>query len=113
METKKCPSCGKTVLAISKTCKHCGKSLEAKQTVREEPVSKATIQTEQPFVVEQQEPVAQQSTYIPQEQTVKRGMEIKWWMWVICGILLIWKPIVGIFAPIGLAIYAVSRRNKG
>jgi uncharacterized membrane protein YhaH (DUF805 family) len=28
METKKCPYCDKTVLAISKACKHCGKSFE-------------------------------------------------------------------------------------
>jgi translation elongation factor EF-Tu-like GTPase len=28
MEVKKCPYCGKTVLAISKICKHCGKSFE-------------------------------------------------------------------------------------
>ena len=28
MELKKCPYCGKTVLAISKACKHCGKSFE-------------------------------------------------------------------------------------
>jgi len=27
METKKCPYCGKTILAIAKTCKHCGESL--------------------------------------------------------------------------------------
>jgi len=28
METKKCPSCGKTILSISKVCKHCRTSFE-------------------------------------------------------------------------------------
>lgn len=38
MELKKCPYCGKTVLAISKACKHCGKSFEQELPVIEETV---------------------------------------------------------------------------
>lgn len=36
MELKKCPYCGKTVLAISKVCKHCKKSFEQNQKNVEE-----------------------------------------------------------------------------
>jgi uncharacterized membrane protein YhaH (DUF805 family) len=39
MDIKKCPYCGKTVLAISKVCKHCGKSFEEAQRVGEETVN--------------------------------------------------------------------------
>lgn len=38
MELKKCPYCGKTVLAISKACKHCGKSFELELPVIEETI---------------------------------------------------------------------------
>ncbi|MDR1340993.1 MAG: hypothetical protein LBK58_13215 [Prevotellaceae bacterium] len=41
MEIKKCPYCGKTVLAISKACKHCKKSFEVNHP---ETVRGATIQ---------------------------------------------------------------------
>jgi hypothetical protein len=41
MELKKCPHCNKNVLAISKACKHCGKSFE-----QELPVSNETIVSE-------------------------------------------------------------------
>lgn len=34
LETKKCPACGKTVLAVAEVCKHCGKSFE--EPVQEE-----------------------------------------------------------------------------
>jgi uncharacterized OB-fold protein len=36
METKKCPFCGKTVLALSKVCKHCGMLFEENQIIQEE-----------------------------------------------------------------------------
>jgi len=35
MELKKCPSCGKSVLAIAKVCKHCSYSFEAQGTVHQ------------------------------------------------------------------------------
>ena len=31
METKKCPYCGKTILAMAKTCKHCRQSLVSQE----------------------------------------------------------------------------------
>jgi hypothetical protein len=36
METKKCPFCDKTVLAVSNVCKHCGKLFDENQIVQEE-----------------------------------------------------------------------------
>lgn len=53
METKKCPFCGKTVLAVSKVCKHCGKSFDEIQIIQEEaitvtPPAKATEFEEEP-----------------------------------------------------------------
>jgi predicted amidophosphoribosyltransferase len=45
MDTKKCPFCGKTVLAISKVCKHCRKSFEiTNETVSAEIQSQTPIQ---------------------------------------------------------------------
>ena len=61
MEKKQCPFCGKTVLAISKACKHCGKSFE--QNVQNEIPQQATV----PPLVEPQRPVAQQSPYNQQQ----------------------------------------------
>ena len=47
MEKKQCPFCGKTVLAISKACKHCGKSFEGNQrsVIREKNDVNASYQT--------------------------------------------------------------------
>lgn len=45
METKKCPYCGKTVLAISKACKHCGESFEQEQPDVEE-ILNSTVEIE-------------------------------------------------------------------
>jgi hypothetical protein len=62
MELKKCPYCGKNVLAMSKVCKHCGKSFEAKPVETVKPVQKTKpveavkpVQTAKP--VEQVKPV--------------------------------------------------------
>jgi formylglycine-generating enzyme required for sulfatase activity len=47
METKKCPFCGKTVLAVSKNCKHCGKSFESQPT---ENVTIKNTQSQKPII---------------------------------------------------------------
>lgn len=39
METKKCPFCGKTVLALSRVCKHCGKSFDEIEIVQKEAIN--------------------------------------------------------------------------
>jgi hypothetical protein len=51
MEIKKCPSCNKTVLAISKTCKHCGISFEENRAAQE---NVNETQVAPPLVIEQQ-----------------------------------------------------------
>jgi uncharacterized membrane protein YhaH (DUF805 family) len=63
MEVKKCPFCGKTVLAISKVCKHCGKSFEQpNESVKEKSVTEKTVAqvTVPPVVVTAPETAYQQ-----------------------------------------------------
>ena len=38
-ETKACPWCGETILAVAKKCKHCGEFLDKEELVEPEPIS--------------------------------------------------------------------------
>ena len=60
METKKCPDCAKTILAISKSCKHCGKLFEGNHTKKEEvkEITTPPPAVEQPIV---EQPIVEQS----------------------------------------------------
>lgn len=67
METKKCPACGKTVLAISEICKHCGNSFE-------EPVQEVKPETtifqqtnNEPTSFESVDPIFEQQEQEPTE----------------------------------------------
>jgi ribosomal protein L32 len=42
MELKRCPSCGKQILAIAKVCKYCGHAFERLQEVKDEKGIKQT-----------------------------------------------------------------------
>ncbi|MDR0546912.1 MAG: SUMF1/EgtB/PvdO family nonheme iron enzyme [Dysgonamonadaceae bacterium] len=54
MEVKKCPYCGKTVLAISKVCKHCGKSFEqAPPTIEKTHIAKQKTEQALPPITAQ------------------------------------------------------------
>lgn len=46
MELKKCPYCGKSILAIAKVCKHCGQSLapQAESKTQPQQVEQPTVQ---------------------------------------------------------------------
>ena len=98
METKKCAHCGRTVLAISNTCKHCGQSFESEETIQNETIETVPEQphTDQSTDTGQHESVAQQQTPIAQP-TEKRDNK-KWWLSAIIGIIIV-----------GLATYWVSR----
>ena len=64
METKKCPYCGKTVLALSKVCKYCRQSFEQKS--QNENI-KSTPETIVPRFAEPPIPAAQQIVHTPQQ----------------------------------------------
>ena len=74
MELKKCPYCGKTVLAIAKSCKHCGKSFEARPVEEAKPVEEVkTIQDTKPVlsvppVPAPPPPKAAEPVYVPPAQ---------------------------------------------
>jgi hypothetical protein len=77
MELKKCPYCGKNVLAISKVCKHCGKSFTSQI---EKPA--AAAMPDKQSLVERQETEVQQNPPEP-EKTGKVKKQIMFWlMWV-------------------------------
>lgn len=41
-ETKKCPYCGGEIKAVAKKCRHCGKWLDANNTVMQQPTNIST-----------------------------------------------------------------------
>jgi hypothetical protein len=136
MELKKCPYCGKAVLATSKSCKHCGKSFEEEEARRDEARkvegtkarkdearkvegTKArrdeARRDEQPFVEQQETEIQQNIVDAPEpldppEQTEKAGIETTCWMWLLCTILLIINPILGLLGVIGLIAAANYKR---
>lgn len=102
METKKCLSCGRTVLAVSKTCKHCGQSFDEDETFQDEmiePKSEELPANTPPIIAEQQEPVVQQNSNIA-ELIEANGEEKKQWR--------VWIIIAGIFL-VGLSVYWISK----
>jgi hypothetical protein len=113
MELKKCPYCGKAVLAASKSCKHCGKSFASQtEDAKERRIESEKMPAEQPFV-EQQKTEIQQNIVdapVPPEQTEKAGIKTTCWMWLLCTILLIASPILGILGVIGLIVAANYKR---
>jgi hypothetical protein len=94
MELKKCPYCGKAVLATSKSCKHCGK-LFASQT--EKPVAEK-MPAEQPFV-KQQETEVQQNRPKPKKTGKVKKQIMFWLMWLsyIC-----FFPLFFLFMPVAV-----------
>lgn len=55
MELKKCPYCNKTVLAVSKFCKHCGKNFEQKEPIVEEKIDIEDNSKENSFTISRPE----------------------------------------------------------
>ncbi|MDR1380986.1 MAG: hypothetical protein LBJ47_05840 [Tannerella sp.] len=96
MEVKKCPFCGKTVLAIAKVCKHCGKSFE--QTNAENPQQQVTAQ---PPTVEQRNYTYPPQTPI-QTPTLASQEKLSCLLGGVCFIL----PIVG------LILFLIERTNN-
>jgi ribosomal protein L7/L12 len=52
METKKCPYCGKTILAIAKTCKHCQRSVVVDTYPATETVEDRTVEPNENITVD-------------------------------------------------------------
>jgi hypothetical protein len=106
MELKKCPYCGKSILAIAKVCKHCGKSLAP----QEESTSKQETVIEKPTVQNNYE---QPSVYNQQPTTTVKPKKVQWWLWLIFGLLTLLVPVVGILGLIVLIILTVYWKKGG
>jgi uncharacterized membrane protein YvbJ len=82
MELKKCPNCGKNILAIAKVCKHCGESFEIQKNVQEEAqqsIVQAQAQTTPPVVEELDENSEQQDSN-------PILIILAWLCWILAGV---------------------------
>lgn len=101
METKKCTHCGRTVLANSKICKHCGQSFGCEDIVLDETIKPESeqLQTSQSIDLEKSEDAIQQNRHV--SQPIGEAKDLKKWLLL---------AIVGILA-VSFFIYWISRTH--
>lgn len=81
-ETKKCPYCGKEILATAKKCKHCKQWIPESTILDEEQIPEQATEPETASI---------DTNDVADEQTVKKStnLKLKKWIWIAVGVVFI------------------------